>query len=320
MKDTQQTMSYVEGQLASGDVKTHVVASPAGTSIARNRMGIILSILALYLIWGSTYLGMRIALEGFPPFLLAGVRFLIAGGILYTFLRIRGTPAPRGKQWAGAAVLGALLLVGGNGGVVFAEQWVASGLAALGLAAIPLWTVLFCGLWGRWPKRMEWLGLGLGFVGVVLLNLESGMRAAPIGAIALVLAPMSWGLGSAWSQYLPQPKGLMSSAAQMVAGGALLLLVSFTFREGMPHIHTTRPLWAMGFLIVFGSLVAFSAYGYVLRRVRPALATSYAYVNPLVAVGLGVALAGEHITLVGLVAMLIILSGVGLVSLVRQRA
>src|SRR3989442_14131923 len=129
MKDTQQTMSYVEEQLASGDVKTHVVASPAETSIARNRMGIILSILALYLIWGSTYLGMRIALEGFPPFLLAGVRFLIAGGILYTFLRIRGTPAPRGKQWAGAAVLGALLLVGGNGGVVFAEQWVASGLA-----------------------------------------------------------------------------------------------------------------------------------------------------------------------------------------------
>src|SRR2546426_6300615 len=185
MKNLYRTEATIQEKLANDTTETTIEATPAKTSIARDRAGIILSILALYLIWGSTYLGMRIALEGFPPFLLAGVRFLIAGGILYTLLRIRGTPAPRGKQWAGAAVLGALLLVGGNGGVVFAEQWVASGLAALGLAAIPLWTILFFGLWGRWPKRMEWLGLGLGFVGVVLLNLESGMRAAPIGAIAL---------------------------------------------------------------------------------------------------------------------------------------
>jgi len=288
-------------------------------SISRERVGIILSIISLYFIWGSTYLGMRIGLEGFPPFLLGGIRFLIAGGILYTILRIRGTPTPTRKQWAGTAVLGALLLAGGNGGVLFAEQWVASGLAALGIAAVPLWTVLFFGLWGRWPRRLEWLGLALGFVGVVILNLENGLRASPIGAIVLLLAPMSWGLGSAWSQHLPLPKGLMSSAAQMLTGGALLMLMSFAFREGMPHIHTVRPLWAMAYLIVFGSLIAFNAYGYLLQRVRPALATSYAYVNPLIAVGLGVALAGEHITLVGLVAMLIILSGVGLVSLVRQR-
>ncbi len=303
------------------DTKTNVeVKIPfAGASISRERVGIILSIISLYFIWGSTYLGMRIGLEGFPPFLLGGIRFLIAGGILYTILRIRGTPAPTRKQWAGAAVLGALLLAGGNGGVLFAEQWVASGLAALGIAAVPLWTVLFFGLWGRWPRRLEWLGLALGFVGVVILNLENGLRASPIGAIVLLLAPMSWGLGSAWSQHLPLPKGLISSAVQMLTGGALLMLMSLAFREGMPHIHTVRPLWAMAFLIVFGSLIAFNAYGYLLQRVRPALATSYAYVNPLVAVGLGVALAGEHITLVGLVAMLIILSGVGLVSLVRQR-
>ncbi len=318
MKNLYRTEAIQE-KLANDITETTVEATPAKTGITRDRAGIILSLISLYFIWGSTYLGMRIALEGFPPFLLAGVRFLIAGGILYAILRVRGTPAPGRKQWAGAAVLGALLLVGGNGGVVFAEQWVASGLAALGIAAVPLWTVLFFGLWGRWPRRLEWLGLGLGFVGVVILNLENGLRASPIGAIVLLLAPMSWGLGSAWSQHLPLPKGLMSSAAQMLTGGLLLMLMSFAFREGMPHIHTVRPLWAMAFLIVFGSLIAFSAYGYLLQRVRPALATSYAYVNPLVAVGLGVALAGEHITLVGLVAMLIILSGVGLVSLVRQR-
>ena len=318
MKNLYQTEAIQE-KLANDTTETTIEATPAKTSIARDRAGIILSLISLYFIWGSTYLGMRIALEGFPPFLLAGVRFLIAGGILYAILRVRGTPAPGRKQWAGAAVLGALLLAGGNGGVVFAEQWVASGLAALGIAAVPLWTVLFFGLWGRWPRRLEWLGLALGLVGMVILNLENGLRASPIGAIVLLLAPMSWGLGSAWSQHLPLPKGLMSSAAQMLTGGLLLMLMSFAFREGMPHIHTARPLWAMAFLIVFGSLIAFNAYGYLLQRVRPALATSYAYVNPLVAVGLGVALVGEHITLVGLVAMLIILSGVGLVSLVRQR-
>jgi drug/metabolite transporter (DMT)-like permease len=321
MEKTQSTPSCIEEQHPSDDSKTNeaVKSSLAGTNKTRERLGIILSLVALYIVWGSTYLGMRISLEGFPPFMLAGLRFLIAGGILFSILKLRGNPLPTWKQWGGAAVLGALLLAGGNGGVVFSEQWVASGLAALGIAAVPLWTVIFFGLWGRWPKRMEWLGLAVGFAGVVILNLENGLRASPIGAIVLLLAPISWGLGSAWSQHLPLPKGLMSSAAQMLTGGAILILASFTFREGMPHIHSMRPLWAMAFLVVFGSLIAFNAYGYLLQRVRPALATSYAYVNPLVAVGLGVALAGEHITLVGLLAMLIILSGVGLVSLVRQR-
>src|SRR6266496_1338813 len=147
--------------------------------MVRKRLAIVFSLFSLYLIWGSTYLGMRIALEGFPPFLLSGIRFLIAGGILYAVLRLRGVPSPGRKEWAAAIVLGALLLVGGNGGVVFAEQWVASGLAALGIAVVPLWAALFFGLWGRWPRRLEWLGLGLGFTGVVFLNLENGLRAAP---------------------------------------------------------------------------------------------------------------------------------------------
>ena len=309
-------------------VDTPSLTGPAGNAAVtrlnagevRKRLAIVFSLFSLYLIWGSTYLGMRIALEGFPPFLLAGIRFLIAGGILYAVLRLRGVPSPSRKEWAAAIVLGALLLVGGNGGVVFAEQWVASGLAALGIAVVPLWAALFFGLWGRWPRRLEWLGLGLGFAGVVLLNLENGLRAAPIGAIALIIAPMCWAFGSAWSQHLPQPKGLMGSAAQMLAGGVILIPLSLVLREGMPHVHTLRPILAMAFLILFGSLVAFSAYGYLLRNARPVLATSYAYVNPVVAVALGVGFAGEHITLVGLLAMLIILSAVGLVSLGRQHA
>jgi drug/metabolite transporter (DMT)-like permease len=292
-------------------------AAPATTP--HGRIKIVVSLFLLYIIWGSTYLGMRIALEGFPPFVMVGLRYLTAGIILYTFLRIRGAPAPTRAQWAAAGLVGILLLGGGNGGVAFAEQWVGSGIAAVGIAAVPLWTALLIGLMGRWPTRLEWMGLGLGFLGVIFLNLEHGLWVSPIGAIALLLSPMCWALGTALSTRFTQPAGLMSSAAQMITGGGVLLVLSQVLGERMTHFPNANALWAMGFLILFGSLVAFSAYGYLLRHVRPALATSYAYVNPVVAVGLGVWLAGEQITPIGIVAMLVILSGVGLVSLGRQK-
>ena len=288
-------------------------------STVRQRIFIILSLLSLYFLWGGTYLAMRIALHGFPPFILAGVRQLTAGIILFLVLWLRKHELPTRKQWLTAIVVGGLLLVVGNGGVVFAEQWVSSGLAALALGAIPLWTALFSGLFGRWPTRIEWFGLGLGFSGLILLNLENGLHANPLGAIVLFIAPIGWAFGSILSQYLPSPKGLMASASQMLAGGVLLFIVGFGTGEHMTSMPGPGPLVAMAYLIIGGSLIAFSAYGYLLRHVRPALATSYAYVNPLVAVGLGMALAGEQITMIGLLAMLTILSGVGLVSLGRDR-
>jgi len=282
-----------------------------------NRFLILLSLLALYIIWGATYLGMRIALQGFPPFLMAAIRFLIAGGLLYAILRLRGSPAPTRRQWLASVIIGALLLAGGNGGVAFAEQWVATGLAAVGIAAVPLWTALFIGLWGRWPSRIEWFGLGLGFIGVILLNLGNGVWANPLGAIVLLLAPICWALGSAWSHHISLPSGMMSSATEMLAGGVVLVLLSLGLRERTPNLAVVPSLWAIGFLIIFGSLIAFSAYGYLLRNVRPTLATSYAYVNPMVAVGLGVLLDGEHINWIEILAILITLSGVALVSLGR---
>src|SRR5438067_8280937 len=240
---------------------------------------VVLSLFSLYLIWGGTYLAMRIGLEGFPPFLMASVRFLIAGSLLYAVLRLRGAAAPTRAQWIGSAIIGTLLLAGGNGGVVFSEQWVASGLAAVGIAAVPLWTALFAGLWGRWPTRIEWFCLGLGFVGVILLNLGNGVWDNPLGAIALLLAPICWALGSAWSQHISLPSGLMSSSAEMLIGGGVLVIMSFGLRERTPNLAVSQSLWALAYLVVFGSLVAFSAYGYLLRYTRPALATSYAYVN-----------------------------------------
>ena len=294
-------------------------AKPTLSTTLRDRIGIAVALFSLYIIWGTTYLAMKIGLEGFPPFMLSGIRFLVASCILYPFLRIRGAEAPTRSQWIGATLIGVLLLMGGNGGVIFAEQWVASGLASLGIAAVPLWAALFSGLFGRWPTRTEWLGLGLGFLGVIFLNLENGLSASLIGGIALLIAPMSWAFGSIWSQHLPLPKGLMASAAQMLSGGVLLILLSLIVGERITTLPGPRPFLALAFLIIFGSLIAFTAYGYLLRKVRPALATSYAYVNPVVAVGLGIGFAGEKITLLGILAMLTILSGVGLVSLKRQQ-
>ncbi|GAC1565522.1 MAG: drug/metabolite exporter YedA [Ktedonobacteraceae bacterium] len=302
---------------------TTAEAQPSASATAApspKRPVIILSLLSLYILWGGTYLGMRIALEGFPPFFVAGFRQLTAGIILYVFLRLRGAARPTRAQWLGALVVGGLLLVIGNGGVVFAEQWVSSGLAALALGAIPLWASLFSGLFGRWPRPIEWCGLAIGFAGLVLLNLENGLHANPLGAIILFIAPISWGLGSILSQRLPSPKGLMASAAQMLVGGVMLLIVGSVIGERMTSFPGLRPLGAMIYLIVGGSLIGFCAYGYLLSHVRPAMATSYAYVNPLIAVGLGVALAGERMTMIGLLAMLTILSGVVLVTMGRERS
>ena len=285
-------------------------------NVKRNGKGkIFLALISLYFIWGSTYLAIRLALEGFPPFMLAGVRFLFTGGGTYLFLRARGRPVPHRREWIGASVVGGLLLLGGNGGVVYAEQYVSSGLAALGVAAVPLWTVLFSGIWKRWPNSLEWAGISVGFAGVGLLNLESGMRAGPEGAMALLAASVCWAFGSAWSRQLSMPKGLMSAAVQMLSGGMLLLTASLLSGESIKVMPGSKALGALLYLMLFGSLVAFSAYVYLLEKVRPALATSYAYVNPAVAVTLGILFAGEKITGTGIAAMAIISAGVVLVAL-----
>jgi drug/metabolite transporter (DMT)-like permease len=297
-------------------------AAPAGMPPAagkRNWLSIGLALLAVYIIWGSTYLAIRETLKGFPPFLGAGTRFLIAGAILYIFLRVRGAPNPNRRQVGGAAIVGSLLLVGGNGGVVFAEQSVASGVASMIVASVPLWAVLFARFWGRWPNGKEWLGLLVGFVGIVFLNVGGGLSATPLGAATVLGAALCWALGSVWSQHLPLPKGAMSSAVEMLVAGVAMLALGLILNERTTSAPPAVSLWALSYLVVFGSLVAFSAYGYLLKRVRPALATSYAYANPLVALLLGAALAGEQITGIELIALVFILTGVVLVALGRER-
>ena len=286
------------------------------THPARSHVAIALA--ALYIIWGSTYLGIRFALEGgFPPFLLGGVRFIIAGGLMYAFLRWRGVPAPTRAQWGNAAMMGVFLLVLGNGMVNLAEKTVSSGMTAVAVASAPLWMGIFAAMRGQKPNRMEWIGLGIGFLGVLWLNAGSSLTASPVGLVALLVASLAWSFGSIWSRGRDLPSPFMASAAQMLCGGVAMCIVGAAIGERFHGLPSAHALAAFAYLIVFGSIVGFSAYIWLLHHVRPALAGSYAYVNPAIAVALGAWLAGERFGSHELVAMGVILSGVVAITLAK---
>lgn len=284
------------------------------------RLLVPIALLSLYFVWGSTYLAIRVAVASWPPFLMAAVRFLCAGSALYAFLRWRGMAAPTRRQWLNSAATGVMLLGFGNGLVCYAEQSVASGLAAVAVASMPLFAAVFGGFYGHWPRRLEWLGLGVGFAGVILLNLGGSMAGSPVGAIALVVAAGSWAFGSVWSKRRDMPPAAMNTAAQMLTGGAVLLVFALLIGERLPVSPPLSANLALVYLAIAGSLVGFSAYLYLLNTVRPALATSYAYVNPPVAVLVGALFGGEAVHGFDIVAMAVILGGVALIALGRERA
>jgi drug/metabolite transporter (DMT)-like permease len=278
-----------------------------------------LALAAVYVIWGSTYLAIRYALEGgFPPFLLGGIRFLIAGGLMYAFLRWRGVAAPTRAQWRNAAVMGVLLLLLGNGMVNMAEQTVSSGMTAVAVASAPLWMGIFAAMRGQKPSRMEWVGLGIGFLGVLWLNVDSSLSASTTGLVALLIASLSWSFGSIWSRGRDLPSPFMASAAQMLCGGLAMCIVGAGIGERFDGMPSAQGIAAFCYLIVFGSIVGFSAYIWLLHHVRPALAGSYAYVNPAIAVALGAWLANERFGSHELLAMGVILLGVVAISLAKS--
>ncbi len=299
----------------------------------RQRWLVVLSLLALYGIWGSTYLGMHIALETLPPFFMGGSRFVLAGGLLFGALRLRGEALPSRKQWAGAALVGVLLLACGNGFLAIGQQrkWVSSGVAAVVVTTMPLWVAVLgsasaalarrAGRDGSSaaPSRGEWLGLLVGFTGAALLHLGGALGGSGGGILLVLLSPFAWALGSLLSRSLDLPKGLMASAAQMIAGGVFMLSAAPLLGETIPQAPSARSLAALAYLTVFGSIVAFSAYGYLIRTTRPAIATSYAYVNPLVAIALGIWLGGEKASATTWLAALIVISGVVIVTASRAR-
>lgn len=274
------------------------------------RFRILLALFAIYLIWGASYLVIKVGLQSFPPFLMAGMRFFPAGLILYLFLRSRGAPSPSTPQWIGASLVSGFLILGCGGGIFYAEQSVTSGVVAMTMATVPLWSGLFSGFWGHWPTRFEWLGMCLGLVGIVLLNLGGSLRANPEGGVILLLAAVSWAFGSVLSRYLPLPFGLMAGAVEMTVGGIFLIFLGLGLREKISSVPTIPSILAILYLLVLNSLVGFSAYNYLLPRVKLSLVNSFTYVNPLVAVALSVGLAGERISTTELISMLVIMSGI----------
>ncbi len=277
---------------------------------------LIASLFTLYIIWGSTYYVIRIGVESWPPMMMAGLRFLLAGIILFTFLRLRGQPLPALRPLLNATVVGVLLLAVGNGLVTIAEhQHVPSGLAAVMVATVPLFAMSFSHFFGIATRWIEWLGMGVGLCGIVLLNSGGHLAGNPWGALMILLAAVSWAFGSVWGSRIELPKGAMAAAIEMLTAGTVLLLASAFSGERVHTAPTLQGILALAFLIVFGSIIAINAYMYLIRNVSPVIATSYAYVNPVVAVLLGTSFGGETLSAREWLALGIIIFAVVLVTL-----
>ncbi|HXV75751.1 MAG TPA: EamA family transporter [Candidatus Polarisedimenticolaceae bacterium] len=284
---------------------------------------------AIYLVWGSTYLAIKIGIETLPPFGMAGLRFATAGCTLYAVLRLAGVPRPRLSEWRGAAWIGVLMLAGGNGLVTRAEAVVPSWVAAVIIATVPLWMTLL----EAWPFRRARLGprvligLALGLGGVVTLVAPSGDRLTgvdPVGAVLLLVAALSWSTGSLLSRSVALPgHPMMAASAQMIAGGAALLLwgtISGEWAGFDPAAVSARSLAALSYLVTFGSMLALGCYVWLLRVTSAAAVSTYAFVNPLVALVLGWAALDESVAPRALVATLLIVSGVAFLQGSRAMA
>lgn len=293
-----------------------------------SRTQILAAFASIYLIWGSTYLAIRFAVETIPPFIMGGTRFAVSGALLYAWARYRGAPRPTARHWRNALIAGGFLLVGGNGAVVWAEQYVPSGLTALLVSILPFWLVII--EWLRPPRRRPHgavlIGLIIGFIGIIVLvgpgNIGGHGDVRPIGAVVLILGSLSWAIGSFFSRDADLPEsGLLTTGMEMLGGGALMLIVGALGGE-LAHfdVHQISRASAVGliYLITFGSLLGFTSYIWLLDKVSAARLGTYAYVNPVVAVVLGWAIASERLSLRTAVAAAIVICAVALITTARS--
>jgi drug/metabolite transporter (DMT)-like permease len=287
------------------------------------RSQILIAFAAVYIIWGSTYLAIRFAIETLPPFLMVGARFFLAGGIMYAWLRARGAPAPKAVHWRSAAIIGILMPVLGTGVVVWAEEKVPSGIAALLVAVVPLWMVLLH-WWrphGKRPNAWVFAGVALGLAGLYLLVNPGG--DAKQGNVfvegVLLLAALSWATGSLYSKHAPRPKAkFLGTGMEMIVAGAVLIAAGLVTGEASHFSIGASSLksWlALLYLITFGSIIAYTAYVWLLRTVSPTLVSTYAFVNPVVAVVLGWAFASEPLNARMCIAAAIIVGAVALITI-----
>jgi drug/metabolite transporter (DMT)-like permease len=295
---------------------------------APKKLWIILAFAALYIIWGSTYLGILFAIQSIPPFLMAGARFFLAGVIMYATARLRGDPRPERSTWWSSLIIGGCLLLGGNGGVTISEKWVPTGLAALLVATVPIYIALLGWLSGTAsrPTAMVWLGLIGGFIGVGVLVgpafTNSNENHLALGMSILLIASLSWSIGSLCSRRAKHASSLFVAAGQqMICGGALLILAGLALGEyrqfDIGNI-TSLSIGAFIYLVLIGALVGYTAYFYLLRHCEPAKVATYAYINPIVAILLGTFFAGEHLTLRTLIGAGLIIGSVAVVITAQQ--
>jgi drug/metabolite transporter (DMT)-like permease len=278
------------------------------------RMLIAFCLLATWIVWGSTYLAIKFALESIPPFLQMATRFLVAGGIVLAWSRLQRAPWPTRTEWRNAAILSVLMMVCGMGFTAYAEQTIASTLAVVFVASVPMLMILFGRLFGAKPEPMELAGMAVGFLGVILLVQGRGFGASPLGLAAMCVSVVGWSLGSVLSRHkLKLATGTMGYGSEMFCGGVVLCAVSLLSGERLHWPLLTSAVLAWGYLVVFGSLVAFNAYMFLLSHVRPGTASSYTLVCPVVGLTLGVMVAGEKLSAREWTASGVILLGVVLV-------
>lgn len=274
---------------------------------------IFIALFCTYFFWGSTYLAIRFGIESFPPFMLAGLRYLVAGIVLYIVMRYLGCRNPTWAEWKGAAIIGVLLPAMGNGTVCFVQQTVSSSVAALSIATVPVWMAIFSTLWGHHITKREWLGIVVGFFGILLLNIGGSLYSDLSSALLLIFAAASWSFGSVWGKHLPMPIGLMGAACQMLIGGIVLMIVSTFSGEIWPATISYKSWGAMLYLVLLSSLATYSAYQWLLKNVPPLVASSNTFVNPVVAFIVGVLFANETIANNEYIALAVIIVGVILI-------
>jgi drug/metabolite transporter (DMT)-like permease len=275
---------------------------------------------AVYIIWGTTYFAIKVAIAGMPAFFLVGTRFATAGAVLLAWQALRGRPLPRAREWAAAALVGFLLLMVGNGSVTVGEHWISSGATVALGSLVPLATALWAGAFGEWPRRSEWLAIALGAVGAAIMLTGRELSGSLLGTIIILIGVASWSLGTVVSRRLPVPEGASGFGAEMLTAGCMGLALSAALGERW-SLPTAVSVWsAWGYLVVCGSLVGFSAFRYLVERVSPTLASTYAYVNPPVALLVGWQLGHESFSPSVLVGLPIVLASVALLAWAHARA